>query len=141
MKKQNLSSDKAQWQCWEVLVRTEKQDVIVTVMRRKYIPPLMEIFQDIILYSTFDYLDEEPLKENEKGLQVRNLQNYLKEAHQLCADSIYSTQRFNAIYKNIVIERANSLLMDEETMNYYQCNLNIQPYGIGFAHSYLKCIL
>lgn len=36
-------------------------DIFVTVLRRKYIPPLMEVFQDMILVSNFDFHDEHAL--------------------------------------------------------------------------------
>ena len=44
IKKFNLTSDKAQWTSWEVHIRTQTYDLFVAVIRRKYIPPLMEIF-------------------------------------------------------------------------------------------------
>lgn len=58
MKKSNLTSDKANWSCWEVHIRTERYDLFVTVLRRKFIPPLMDIFQDLIVISTYDLFDE-----------------------------------------------------------------------------------
>lgn len=64
MKKFNLNPDKSQWNCWEIQIRTEPHDLFVTVIRRKFIPPLMEIFQDIIIISTFDYKDANKGGEN-----------------------------------------------------------------------------
>jgi len=71
VKKQNLIGDKASWHCWQVHVRkstnnseefsviagkslliTFSVDVFLTILRRKYIPPLMETFQDIIVISS-----------------------------------------------------------------------------------------
>lgn len=54
IKKYNLNSDKAAWNGWEVIVRTATHDIFVTALRRKFIPPLMELFQDIIVISTFN---------------------------------------------------------------------------------------
>lgn len=66
VKKQNLSSDKALWTCWQVHSRTETNDLYVTVLRRKYIPPLMEVFQDIICISCFDFSQDLESEEESK---------------------------------------------------------------------------
>ncbi len=122
-------------------IRTELHDLIVTVLRRKFIPPLMEIFQDIICISTFDYHDHVVLENNKEGQEVMKLSQFIEKVHRSCADTMYSSQKFNNMYKNIVEERANALLMDEETINFYHYNLNTQPSGIGYAVSYLMKIL
>lgn len=31
------------------------KDIYVTAVRRKYIPPLMECYQDILIYSVFNF--------------------------------------------------------------------------------------
>ena len=47
-----------------------------------------------------------------------------------------------SFYKVILEERANSLLMSEETMSYYQHNLGIVPEdGIKYALAYLLKLL
>lgn len=46
---ENIINDPAEWNGWEVDIRTKDQDIIVILMRRKYIPPLMENYDDIIL--------------------------------------------------------------------------------------------
>jgi len=77
IKKYNLTQDKAQWACWQVHLRVEERassgnqigadesdddvdqkhdkDIYVTAVRRKYIPPLMECYQDILIYSVFNF--------------------------------------------------------------------------------------
>lgn len=61
MKRLNLDGDRAEWQGWQVHGRTQTQDVYVTVLRRSYIPPLMEMYQDISVISRCEVteLDEE----------------------------------------------------------------------------------
>ncbi|CDW74435.1 arm repeat protein [Stylonychia lemnae] len=136
IKKYNLTSDKAQINCWDVHIRTHVFDLFVTVHRRKYIPPLMEVFQDIVVISIFDF-------HNEHGHvgEYRSSDNFFQMVHHLIVDSIYPIQRQNLIYKNIIEERSNALLMDEDTMNFYHYNLNIQPIGITYAVNYLRSIL
>eukprot|EP00347_Sterkiella_histriomuscorum_P016136 403354352 len=136
IRKYNLTADKALINCWDVHIRTMKYDLFVTVLRRKFIPPLMELFQDIVIISIFDF-------HNEHGQvgEFRSSDLYLAQVHHFLADSVYPTQRYNTIYKNIIEEKSNALLMDEDTMNFYHYNLNIQPIGITFAVNYLRSIL
>lgn len=56
-------------------------------------------------------------------------------------DSLFSFQRFNSIYRNIIEEKSNALLMDEETTNFYHFNLNVCPSGINYAVYYVRSIL
>jgi len=61
--------------------------------------------------------------------------------HRHAVDSIFQQSKFNSIFRNIIEEKANALLMDEETVNFYHYNLNIQPLGIKYAVNYLRSIL
>ena len=56
-------------------------------------------------------------------------------------DSLYPAHRYSTIYKNIIEEKTNALLMDEDAMDFYHHHLNIQPVGITFAVNYLRSIL
>jgi len=44
MKKYNLMNDAAVSDCWQIHLRLESCDIYVTLVRRKYIPPLLETF-------------------------------------------------------------------------------------------------
>lgn len=64
--------------------------------------------------------------------------------HRKMVDSIHQVDAGAQVsfYKVILEERANSLLMSEETMSFYQYNLGILPEeGIKFALVYLLKIL
>lgn len=43
-KRSNLLNDKASWAGWEVHMRTSTRDIMVILMRRKYIPPILDTF-------------------------------------------------------------------------------------------------
>jgi len=132
VKKQNLVADKAQWVCWEVHLRTMLHDIYVTVCRRKFIPPLMDIFQDIICISQTDIKLDEDIDPSGKKYDM------LTHVHRPAIDSLHSLGKTNTIYRNIVEEKVNALLMDEEMMNYYHFNHGITPSGISYAANYLK---
>lgn len=119
--------------------RCDEYDLFVTVLRRKYIPPLMEVFQDLICMSTYSLTKNKQLDE----LQLaKKSEEVLKLVHQVACDSLYCESRFTAMYKNIIDEKANALLMDDQTVDFYHYNLNILPSpGIIYASLYLECIL
>ena len=50
-KKKNMSSDQAEWSGWEIHARTSSFEYIITIERRKYIPPIMSNFSDFILIT------------------------------------------------------------------------------------------
>jgi hypothetical protein len=71
----------------------------------------------------------------------KNNETFLNEVHRYVCDSLFSTMRYTSVYKNIIEEKASALLMDEEAVNFYSNNLNVQPDGIKYAASYLRSIL
>ncbi len=73
---------------------------------------------------------------------MKNSEAFLNLVHTVAVDTLYSDSRFTAIYKNIVEERSNALLMDDDTINYYQYNMNVLPNpGILYAIAYLEMLL
>jgi hypothetical protein len=50
---------------------------------------------------------------------MKNSEAFLNLVHTVAVDTLYSDSRFTVVYKNIVEERSNALLMDEDTINYY----------------------
>ena len=100
---------------------------------------MMEHFQDIIVQSKFDFSYD--LKNDEENF-MKNSEAFLNIVHTTAVDSMYSYSKFTAIYKNILEERSNALLMDEDTVNYYHYNLNVLPNpGILYAIAYLESLL
>jgi hypothetical protein len=73
---------------------------------------------------------------------MKNSEAFLQIVHTMTVDSMYSYSRFTTIYKNIVEERSNALLLDEDTVNYFHYNLNVLPNpGILYAIAYLENLL
>ena len=46
-----ITVDQAMTKAWEIHYRFKPYDVFITVFRRSYIPPIMDMFQDIIISS------------------------------------------------------------------------------------------
>ena len=145
IKKYNLTEDKAQWSAWQVHLRIEQndsaigsqvaipdngadgetgiegaqtieRDLFVTAVRRKYIPPLMECYQDMLVISVYNY--EKSATEAEKK---RESKLFLQKVHQKVVDTLHPQNNINLkIYHVFVTQKANSLLMDEGSMKFFE---------------------
>jgi hypothetical protein len=121
MKRMNLVEDLAAWNAWEVLLRSVDRDDSIVMLRRSFIPPLMDTFQEIYIHVT-------------GAGQARNI---ALDA----ADSLFSSSITNEIYREVLIQKANALLLDEETAAFYQLHLNIFPSNVHFAYQFILQIL
>ena len=55
VRKCNLTSDRSLTVCWEQQLRFPDYDLYVSIMRRSYIPPVMDMYQDIVTCSKFNF--------------------------------------------------------------------------------------
>lgn len=53
-----MNADTSEWMGWEIHARTYHRDIFIIIFRRKFIPPLMENYQDlvIIMYGPYGFL-------------------------------------------------------------------------------------
>ena len=135
-KRNNLTLDLAQWCGWETHIRSAKRDTLIIILRRKFIPPMLDVFQDIaIVMNGPDLKKKDQETSNEYITYLRDM-----------ADSLYSVNTLHitegkSIYDNLIKEKANGLLLDDETYFFYQYNKEIKPKQITFGIKYLCCIL
>jgi hypothetical protein len=120
-KKMNLVLDLASWAGWEVLLKSGNIYFSIIILRRKFIPPLMDSGQDLIFC-------------NIGGKASRELNTEL-------ADSIFTNQISSEYYKNIIEQRCHALIMDEESASFFQYNLQIKPNCISYAYSFIYGII
>ena len=119
------------------------EDLVVIMLRRKYIPPLMDLFSDIIctLRAPSRSLNFEENREKYKVQYITDKSNENVKLLRGIVDPLHPNSKSNEIYTQIVQEKANALLMDEEQCMFFQCSLNIFPDGLKFACTYLRNIL
>ena len=48
-KRNNYTMDEAQWSGWEINLRERKRETLILILRRKYIPPILDVFQDFAI--------------------------------------------------------------------------------------------
>lgn len=121
MKKMNIVVDLASWRGWEVLLKMKSLYISVIVLRRKFIPPLMDSGQDFIFFA---YGGENARKISSEP-----------------ADSIFTKGISNEYYTLILTQRCDALIMDEETANFYQLHLGIKPKSLKYAYRFIQSIL
>ena len=168
LKRKNLTRDKAEWSGWEIqakftkIIRNEGQRaetrintniVVITIERRKYIPPSMDKFWDFILISMFSESlvnnddDDDDSKAGELEDDEPNIIVDFKttlENHRKLIDSLRPTHQIHLVYDTIIREKMNSLILSSDALNFYRYQLNIdfkdsQIYI--YAFEYIKCLI
>lgn len=124
IKKCNLSGDIASWRGWLTNIRSQVErdgrvftkEICVIVMRRKYIPPLMDTGQDLVITLVHD----------KAGAEIVDIGRDI-------ADSFHTYPDNNEPHVEVIERKMQSLLLDEEGYRYYTTHL-------GFKLSYLSQI-
>jgi hypothetical protein len=121
IKKSNLVMDLAKWEGWEVELETPVRHISVIFLRRKFIPPMMDSGQDFSLICKGD-----------------------KRSRKCCADiadSIHTLGISNEVYKTILSQRCDGLIMNREIAEFYQNKFNIKPNKVHFGYQLIMSIL
>lgn len=123
----------------DILWRKPEWDLFVTVLRHKYIPPLMEYFTDLAVisikregYWQEDSLNMVKIAEDKSGDMLRAMatRRFLREKHEIIVDSVHMKQESMPVidrYNKILQLKAQYLLMDEQTMKFFSQVLKIHP--------------
>ena len=103
-KKKNLTSDQAEWSGWEIQARTPSHDYLISVERRKFIPPTMNTFSDFILITK---LPRSEIAEDKKEGELKDIFALNLAEQRELIDSLEPIIPINKIYKTIIQEKAN----------------------------------
>lgn len=120
-KKNNLAGDLAIWDAWIVVGIAGPGFAVVIVLRRKFIPPMADSSQDIIVKVSGG--------------------KYSKFLCETAADSIYSVGINGEIYLNLLKQKSDALMMDEDAMEVYKSKFKIFPDKAYFAYQILIGVL
>jgi hypothetical protein len=120
-KKSNLTGDVACWQGWEIGIMTESSFFFVVVLRRKFIPPLADSFQDIRIFC-----------------HGSKFSQFFCES---TADSLHFLGINQEIYMNLLQQKSDALLLDEESMDLCLKKFEIFPEKSFFAFQILISVL
>ena len=94
IRKNNLISEKAVVKCWEAHYRFNRYDIYCSIMRRSYIAPIMDTYQDITVCSKVMHGEYDLSLKTEKKEEQCNKDSFqhLEEVHRKIIDSIRQTQ-------------------------------------------------
>ena len=120
LKRWNLNEDITSWEGWEVYFRTKTHDYIVIIMRRKFSPPLLDLFNDVACWYKGDIILDTKLEENPHLLEAR-----------MMVDTLYSKANPCEFYKEIIQLKGQALLLSEEELMY----INSAHEGAVTAHA------
>lgn len=136
LKKMNLSNDISAWICWEMLLRAKDVTTMMILMRRQYLPPLLDTAQDfvIILKCPTDEIDKQWTSEA----------RLMHEAH-IIADSFGPEVQNPGLYPEMIQAKLDALLYDEEAYGWIKSRLKLEPAGEGnlsvYAWVFLRGVL
>eukprot|EP00921_Rhytidocystis_pertsovi_P023830 GHVQ01038263.1.p1 GENE.GHVQ01038263.1~~GHVQ01038263.1.p1 ORF type:complete len:426 (+),score=32.55 GHVQ01038263.1:3374-4651(+) len=128
----NLSDDMCQWTGWEVIVRTTDYTVVCVLLRRQYLPPLLDTCQDIAIVFRISLEDQQECQLTDD--------DFLKEVY-FAADSLSSISQQMVWYKDFVQAKLDALLMNEPGFKWLQLRQKAMPVFLPKARAFLKSIL
>lgn len=137
-KKYNLNEDIAQWEGWTIEARTCDpiyKNLIFIYLRRKFIPPYFDTFQNITLIY----------KENCRSDNYK-LNPAANEVIELAANTIHFTTGINnKEYALFLRAKIDGLLVDEESLYFFQTNLqligkDVHKFGFEFLYTALQFV-
>jgi len=127
LKKMNLSNDMAAWIGWELLLRTQNYTTAVVLLRRQYVPPLMDTVQDfaVVLKCPSNVIFEKWVTD----------EDLLHETHMM-ADTLGVQAQNTILYPDLIQAKLDALLYDEEGYAWIRSRLRLRPDG---ANRLEKC--
>lgn len=128
-KKYNLNEDNCMWEGWRLEVRVSDPNYInyvFIVLRRKFLPPFYDSFQNFHFILSEGYERETPVLNNKSYEIIELAANTINYSNKTSDNNDYN------LFLNLKME---SLISDEETILFFQNSLNIIPkeiYELGF---------
>jgi hypothetical protein len=124
-KKMNLIGDLAAYGCWAVHMRTPQRDVGVIAVRRKFIPPVGDTYQDVFIVLHDDVAIEDAL------VFMAGLERQ--------ADTLSPLVRVPFYDDTITRVKADALLYDEDSFSWFHAE-GIQSVNVDAARALYKSV-
>lgn len=124
-KKMNLMGDLASYSCWAVHLRTPQLDVGVIAVRRKFIPPVGDTYQDCFIILHDDVGIEDPT------LFMSGLERQ--------ADTLSPLVRVPFYDDTITRVKADALLYDEDSFSWFHAE-GIISVNVDAARAFYKSV-
>lgn len=136
VKKMNLANDLASWTAWEVFLKSEHIAVVTILLRRQYVPPMLDSAQDMAVSMRCP-----TLLLNEGKITDRE---FLAEAR-LVADSVAPLAKNCTVQptlcRDVIQEKLDALLFSEEGIRWVETMFGLKPKWEDNARIFIKSIL
>eukprot|EP00923_Selenidium_pygospionis_P043428 GHVN01074957.1.p1 GENE.GHVN01074957.1~~GHVN01074957.1.p1 ORF type:complete len:607 (+),score=64.66 GHVN01074957.1:209-2029(+) len=132
MKKYDLGDDLCEWTGWQLVLRNPVEALSCMILRRMYLPPLMDSCQDFIIIFR---IRTEDMKFN------RVSENDLLRESELAADSFTPICQNHVWYKELVQAKLDALPYDEATYHWFSTRMKLQPRVLAGAKAVLRSVL
>ncbi|PHJ21823.1 arm repeat [Cystoisospora suis] len=116
MKRMNLSDDPSAWSAWQLWVKTETHNVVCILLRRAYVPPMMDFAHDMTVLFRVSY-------EDQREYRIKDT-DFLKEA-EFTADSISPTSQANVWLREILQAKLDALIFQPEQYTWFARHLKM----------------
>eukprot|EP00403_Amphidinium_massartii_P011531 CAMPEP_0178409132 /NCGR_PEP_ID=MMETSP0689_2-20121128/20305_1 /TAXON_ID=160604 /ORGANISM="Amphidinium massartii, Strain CS-259" /LENGTH=887 /DNA_ID=CAMNT_0020030265 /DNA_START=64 /DNA_END=2723 /DNA_ORIENTATION=- len=135
-KRMNLANDIASWTGWEFLFKEETGVTAVVLLRREYMPPVLDLCQDIIitLKCPAGPLDNEELSVYDLWNEIHLIANSVSPE---CADCVSAAP----LYFGFIQAKLNALHFDEEAMSWIHKRLLLEPVHRTEVMCFMKAVL
>jgi hypothetical protein len=137
VKKMNLSKDQALWEGWKIECRTKQVgfkglNLVFIFLRRKYIPPLFETYQEIMLTLIEEY------DETNTGVEISPSSISIIE---MAADSLTSEETYPSFSDGVkyIQHKIDSFLVQNNSLDFFFNDMKIygkESYKLGLIFTY-----
>lgn len=136
LKKMNLSNDVACWTGWELFIKSEQHAIITILLRRQYIPPILDTAQDVsvTIKCPMQVLNEGRTTDEALLQEARTAADSVSPLVQNC--TVYPT-----LYHDMICAKADALLFDEDALRWLESLFDLKPKHQNEARRFMKSIL
>eukprot|EP00366_Plasmodium_knowlesi_P004904 XP_002262402.1 [Plasmodium knowlesi strain H] len=128
----NLSDDLAKWSGYEVYLKNETHTIVCIILRRTFIPPLLDKCQDIFVTFKISHQSQQEFNVTDKDLYA--------EVY-VVANSITPNDIHNTFYANLIQVQVDALLYNPEVYGYFESTLKIKPSYFDHLKIFFKSML
>mmetsp|Transcript_128701 Transcript_128701/g.223189 ORF Transcript_128701/g.223189 Transcript_128701/m.223189 type:complete len:874 (+) Transcript_128701:153-2774(+) len=136
VKKMNLANDVASWTAWEVFLKSEYYALVTILLRRQYVPPMLDAAQDMAVSMRCPtlLLNEGKISDRELLAEARLVADSMAPLGKNCTAQ-------PTLCRDVIQEKLDALLFSEEGMRWVENMLGLRPKWEVNARSFIRSIL
>lgn len=149
IKRANLASDLAKWTAWELHLRCDGRTDAIVILRRQYVPPLMDTAQHIIITISTNTVaadgEASPRDSPRDALDMTEAgRDALLEEARCIGDSVaplvHDCTVYQTVYREMVQAKLDTLMYHEEATKWLHSSLSLKPALEPDAKEFLRCL-